>query len=127
MKTTFLWLASIISSLWATAQSEMAIPSPDKKLVVTAGVTMGRAWYRVQYNGEEVLQRSKLGISRQDEQFAEGLLLKSKSAVEKVIDNYNILNAKKSAITYKANKGYCICKMRLAKDWTLYSRCRMTE
>lgn len=99
-----LWLLPAFLSLPAFAQKTQQVLSPDKKMVVTTGVTDGRAWYSIKYQNKEVLQTSKLGLELQDEQFARGLVLKGMSAVEKVQDNYTILNAKKSNIQYKANR-----------------------
>ncbi len=99
-----LWLLPAFLSLHAFAQKTQQVLSPDKKIVVTTGVTDGRAWYSVKYQNKEILQTSKLGLELQDEQFAQGLVLKGMSAVEKVQDNYTILNAKKSNIQYRANR-----------------------
>jgi alpha-glucosidase len=99
-----LWLLPALLPLFASAQKPQQVLSPDKKIVVTTGVTDGRAWYSVKYQNKEVLQTSKLGLELQDEQFAQGLVFKSISAVEKVKDDYTILNAKKSTIQYRANR-----------------------
>lgn len=104
MKKGIVWLALLVNSLAVTAQTTQQISSPDKHIQVTTGVTDGRAWYRVQFQGKEVLQQSMLGIERQDEHFVDGLVLKGTSPVEKVKDDYQSLNAKKSAIAYRANK-----------------------
>lgn len=99
-----LWLLCILFALHAGAQTSPQILSPDKKITVTTGVREGRAWYRVQYQGKEVLQPSGLGIERQDERFVDGLVLKGISPAEKVKDDYHMVNAKKSTIQYRANK-----------------------
>jgi hypothetical protein len=104
MKKIFPLLLLLLGSILSSAQSVVSVISPNKKITLTTGIADGSAWYRVQYNGQEVIQRSKLGIDREDEQFTEGLLLQSLSGVEKVMDTYHTVNAKKSAITYKANK-----------------------
>jgi alpha-glucosidase len=104
---SLLWLAFTAFCLSSCAQKTpqaQQILSPDKQIIVTTGVTAGKAWYHVQYQGKEVLDTSLLGIERPDEQFANGLVLKSVSAVEEVKDTYQSLNAKKSHITYSANK-----------------------
>lgn len=104
MMKMILSLALLAIVITTTAQTGSSVFSPDKNIQLTTGITDGRAWYRVQYKGNEILQKSKLGIERQDEQFTDALVLKSVSLVEKVTDNYSSVNAKKSSITYKANK-----------------------
>lgn len=99
-----LWLVFTALYLSPCAQKTQQVVSPDKKIVVTTGVTAGKAWYHVQYKEKEVLQRSGLGIERQDERFVDGLVLKGLSPVEQVKDDYRTVNAKKSNISYRANK-----------------------
>src|SRR5215213_1292714 len=98
MMKMILSLVLLASTFNLTAQTGSSVSSPDKNIQLTAGITDGQAWYRVQYKGNEVLQKSKLGIERQDEQFTDGLVLKGASPLEKVNDNYTSVNAKKSSI-----------------------------
>ena len=60
--------------------------------------------YSVSANNEEVLRASRLGLVREDGNFAESLTLVSGSVVEKVTDQYKMINAKKENISYAANK-----------------------
>ncbi len=84
------------------AQNEINIQSPDKKIVVSCNIT--NMLYSISFNKEIVLKDSKLGIVREDENFATGLKLIKASATVAVKDNYTILTAKKKNITYTANK-----------------------
>lgn len=84
------------------AQSEIQIQSPDKKIVVSCNIA--KMLYSISFNKEIVLKDSKLGIVREDENFATALKLIKASAMIAVKDNYTILTAKKKNITYTANK-----------------------
>jgi len=81
------------------------IISPDKK--ITAEVLLNnnqQLVYNIQYDGKAVMQNSALGIIREDADFATGMQWLSSSEQVQVKDKYNILTAKKSSITYTANK-----------------------
>lgn len=98
----FLLLSAFLQS--SIAQQSFQLSSPDKRVLVSAGVTGGQAWYRVQYKGNEILQRSSLGIERNDASFVTGLQWKGASRTESVSDHYKMVNAKKHSIRYQANK-----------------------
>lgn len=84
------------------AQNQINIQSPDKKIVVSCNIT--NMLYSISFNKEIILKDSKLGIVREDENFATGLKLIKASTTIAVKDNYTILTAKKKNITYAANK-----------------------
>ena len=80
--------------------SANTICSPNKKIVVTCNVS--KAVYSISYNGVVVLQHSRLGVIREDEDFSKNLQLIKISAPAMVKDNYSMLNAKKKNISYSA-------------------------
>ncbi|MEO7045859.1 MAG: glycoside hydrolase family 97 catalytic domain-containing protein [Ferruginibacter sp.] len=103
MKYAFSFLSFCFAFLVCNAQSSVkTISSPDKNIVVTCDVA--KAQYNISYKGKEVLKDSKLGVIRDDEDFSQNLQLIKVSAPAIVKDNYKILNAKKSNITYTANQ-----------------------
>ncbi|MFT3827699.1 MAG: glycoside hydrolase family 97 catalytic domain-containing protein [Chitinophagaceae bacterium] len=89
--------------LVAIAQS-FSVSSPDKKINVTAGISNGAAWYKADYQGRAVLLPSSLGLVLEDANFAETLSVTGTDPVSVVKDHYTTHNAKKSDITYLANK-----------------------
>ncbi|MCP9753471.1 glycoside hydrolase family 97 protein [Ferruginibacter sp. HRS2-29] len=78
------------------------ISSPDKTIIVTCDVA--KAVYAVSYKGVPVLQESKLGVIRADEDFSANLKLVKVSAPVIVKDSYTMLNAKKKNIRYIATQ-----------------------
>ncbi len=78
------------------------ISSPDKNIVVTCDI--GTLSYNISFKGETVLQDSKLGLIRVDEDFSKNLQLVKASSPFIVKNNYAILNAKKSHINYTATE-----------------------
>src|SRR5690606_26423300 len=79
--------------------------SPDEKLKVTLKSDAKRAYnYSVLYDGKTVFEPSKLGVVRMDADFTKDLYIISVEKVEKVKDQYEMLNAKKRHISYEANK-----------------------
>ncbi|MBL7739941.1 MAG: glycoside hydrolase family 97 catalytic domain-containing protein [Chitinophagaceae bacterium] len=97
--------AFLFSFVAVQSQKTMQVGSPDKKLQVDCKVTAdGKLSYTVTYRGAVVLQPSRLGVIRNDGDFASGITFLSASAMQPVKDNYTMVNAKKSRITYIANK-----------------------
>ena len=91
-------LASVI------AQTSSTVKSPDGKITVSVNLSSGLLTYTVEVQNETVLKPSNLGIIREDADLSKDLVLLSSTPVQKVIDNYKMLYAKKSNITYQANK-----------------------
>ena len=79
--------------------------SPDKKITVDVSLNNNKQLvYAIQYAGKKVLESSTLGIVREDADFSNGLQWLSVTDPAVVKDSYKILTAKRSAITYVANK-----------------------
>ncbi len=89
-----------------TGQEKSAsITSPDGKIVVNVVQKKGSPpVYNITYAGKLVLQNSSLGIVREDADFSKELKWKSSSSQEQVKDSYRIATAKKSSVTYLANR-----------------------
>ncbi|MDB5193416.1 MAG: glycoside hydrolase family 97 protein [Segetibacter sp.] len=86
---------------------DVSIYSPDKKVEVVFIIKDQQAFYKVRYNGKDVLLESKLGIIQRNADFSQGLSLTKTAAyspVKLVTDNYTSINAKKSSISYRANE-----------------------
>jgi len=98
----FSCLLSLLSSICFGQKAANTISSPDKKIVVTCNIS--EATYRISYNGTPALMDSKLGLARDDEDFSKGLQLVKVSSPIIVKDNYQMLTAKKSNITYTATE-----------------------
>jgi alpha-glucosidase len=78
------------------------ISSPNKKIIVRCNVQ--KLTYSIDYNGENIIKDSRLGIIREDEDFSKDLVLVKAGSPVTVKDDYNILTAKKKHIVYLANK-----------------------
>ena len=104
-KIYLLSIASLVIGKNMDAQRTVTINSPDKRINAEVIIdNKKKATYRITYLGEEVLQPSKLGIIREDADFSNNLQFVSAPGQALVKDNYTILNAKKSHISYIANK-----------------------
>ena len=86
-------------------EKEHAITSPDGKITVSFQISdRGNAMYDVRYDGAMVLQKSMLGIAREDEDFTSGLMLESASDIESVKSDYEMAYGKKRSFSYEGNK-----------------------
>ncbi len=104
MKKTASIILSLCSIIFCSAQNkEVRIQSPDKKIWVSCiiGTT---ATYQLFYNGQPVMQASKLGLIRNDENFIDNIRFIKASAPVEVRDQYSMLTAKKRKISYKATR-----------------------
>jgi hypothetical protein len=101
------WLLAILLQAQAIASSLKVteVSSPDGKLVAGFFLdTNGAPRYEIQFDGQPVLQTSRLGLVREDADFSKGLRLVSQSWTKKVKDHYEILTAKRRINNYVANR-----------------------
>jgi alpha-glucosidase len=100
---TFLLILHVAST--AVAQKMIEVSSPDKKLALQCSLdASGKVFYSIKYKGAALLQPSRMGIMRDDGDFSSGLSLIAASGMQLVKDSYTSFNAKKSRISYTANK-----------------------
>jgi alpha-glucosidase len=112
MKRFFLFLVtlsfftnSVTAQQKRTITKRTTITSPDGKIVAEVLLDKNNlAVYNIKYAGKTILQNSALGIIREDADFATNLQWLSNSEQKRITDKYKMLNAKKSAIAYTANK-----------------------
>lgn len=92
------------SSLFCAAQKkEVKIEAPDKTITVSCTIDDSIS-YQVFYKGRAVMERSKLGLVRNDEDFTRKIRFIKASAPVQVQDKYSMPNAKKRSILYVATK-----------------------
>nr|WP_199081837.1 glycoside hydrolase family 97 protein [Pedobacter sp. ASV19] len=101
MKHHFLFLILLLCTAFSHAQS---LSSPDQKIRVDVAVSSGQPVYSIYFNKRLILQKSALGVDINGISFHDQLKTSSVSHVQAMETHYNLLNAKKSEITYKANK-----------------------
>src|SRR5687768_134543 len=83
-------------------QKEYTISSPDKKIQVSWSIDP--LAYKVFYQGKQILRDSKLGLIREDEDFSINLKVAKVSKPRVITDQYQMLTAKKSNVTYTATQ-----------------------
>ncbi|MFO7447382.1 MAG: glycoside hydrolase family 97 catalytic domain-containing protein [Ignavibacteriaceae bacterium] len=81
------------------------VKSPDAKISVSFWLTSaGEPVYSVSHSDEIILEQSKLGIIRHDEDFSVHMSLDSASAGNIISDTYTLLHGKRSNCLYTGNK-----------------------
>ena len=104
MKKASTIILLLSTTLCAIAQkSEVSISSPDKAILVNCKIDDSVS-YQIFYKGQPVMQNSKLGLIRSDENFTSKLRFIKASGATQVSDQYHMLTAKKSKITYVATR-----------------------
>jgi alpha-glucosidase len=90
----------------ASADSEtLSVKSPNGTLTVDFCLDeAGVPHYWIERDGQTVLDRSRLGLVRNDADFSQGLKLVGESPVEPIEDRYEILTAKRRVNDYQANR-----------------------
>ncbi len=109
IKEKFIICIMMLNSLWLHDSfgqlQEYKISSPDEKLSVFFQLSEDKgACYKIKHSGITVLQKSKLGIVREDGDFSQNLSLDSVSDVEKVENSYDMLHGKRHHCSYKGNR-----------------------
>ena len=100
-KLFIICLVSLLSAMVAKAQP---VASPNGKILVVTELTeQGQPCYRVFYDGQEVIQRSALGLKTNIGDFTQGLVLKG-TAKNEVNDTYQLRNIKQSQVDYEATE-----------------------
>ncbi|HOX81808.1 MAG TPA: glycoside hydrolase family 97 catalytic domain-containing protein [Chryseolinea sp.] len=96
------------------------VSSPDKNIKVICNAE--QALYSISYKGEVVLEKSKLGLIRDDEDFSKDLKFVKASSPTIVKDTYTMINAKKKNITYTANERIIETKTASGKKMNIIFR-----
>ena len=94
--------ALLLSAVTMMAAETKSVSSPDGRLVVTVSNEEGKAWYDVKYDGQVVLQPSRLGLEANYADFTQGLTLTG-ATEGKATRDYEMWQAKRSQIHYEAN------------------------
>ena len=100
-KLLIIGLGLICSVVSAKAQT---VFSPDGKVqVVIELIEGGQPCYRVTYDSQEVIQRSKLGVKTNIGDFTQGLALREMTK-NQISNSYELRNIKQSCVDYEDNE-----------------------
>lgn len=81
------------------------LESPDKSIVLNLSLSpSGEIQYKVKKSGVDVIQPSSLGVMMKGYDFTQDMKLVTIAKTERIQDNYQTKNAKKSSIHYEANQ-----------------------
>lgn len=87
------------------AEKEISLINPDENIEVKiAQGDEGKIYYEVFHHNTRILERSLLGLVREDTGFFENLEIVEVSEKEEVSNQYSLLHGKQKEITYEANK-----------------------
>ena len=104
MKRTLIIAGLVALFCHQSFAAESTVSSPDGKLVVTVSDSDGTPSYSVQYNGNDYLVDSPLGLVTDLGDYSKDLTLKA-TKINQVSDSYSLPNLKFSNIEYNANQG----------------------
>ncbi len=106
LNSLFLFLIGCVLFACQPSSKDMnSVTSPDQSIVVTVEVDENQsAYYSVTKDDVLVLEKSKLGLIRNDFDLSQGLKLLSISEVSPVVDDYVLKVGKQKSVNYKANK-----------------------
>jgi alpha-glucosidase len=103
-KNLLIAILCLFSSAIKAQISAHAISSPDNNIVASVIADAKQVNYKIDYKGQEVLKKSRLGLTRQDEDFSTGLNILSVSTGDKVTDHYELFTGKRKANYYSGNR-----------------------
>jgi len=84
--------------------SAQSLKSPDKKIKVTFSLSAGRPVYNIDFEDKPLIVQSQLGLQMDDTTIYSHFRLIDVSKILPVNESYGMLNAKKSQISYHAEK-----------------------
>ena len=113
----FLMIIFVIGFFTKTfCKESYTIKSPDKKISVNFQLTSSaEPVYSIFFSDTAILEQSKLGILRSDEDFSSGLTLDSVSGVTTVSENYKLLHGKRLNCSYTGNRRVFYLKSKNSK------------
>jgi len=88
------------------AAQELSISSPDEKLTVKLVLEQGKLYYRVFLQGNEMLEKSPLGLRGSQTDLSANLQLTNKST-RRIDETYSEPKIKTSRVKYQANELVC--------------------
>src|SRR5690606_35834458 len=83
--------------------------SPDKRLVVHLSLENGRLYYRVQLDGNEMLEKSPLGLKGKTVDLANNLHFMDNQVSNQIDLTYEERKIKRRQVHYQANE--LVCKL----------------
>ena len=89
---------------FSTAQAQTVTSPNGKVAVILELIEGGQPCYRVLYEGQDVVERSALGLKTNIGDFTQGLVLKELTQTA-VSDTYQLRNIKQSCVDYEATEG----------------------
>jgi len=111
MKRKLLFCAAILLAMSARAGLVKTVSSPDGRLVLNVHDENGKPMYDVLYDGQQMLEKSALGLKTNLADFTQELTVKTTR--ERTIDeNYSVSRTKTSAVHYVANELTVCCEAR---------------
>jgi hypothetical protein len=83
--------------------TEWSLESPDKKCEITVSLDAGRLSYYTSLDGKTVIQKSPLGLKRDDEDFENGLVFERAGKIEKRREKYELFAGVQPQVNHRVN------------------------
>jgi alpha-glucosidase len=127
-------LGGLLAALGAAASEPLcastvegnSVSSPDGRLELTLQLNAaGEPSYTLARDGQAVMQRSRLGVVREDADFSAGLQLVAVAPAQRVNERYEMLNAKRRWNTYSAQRR--VFRFRRADGGLMDIECQVSD
>jgi hypothetical protein len=105
MRKKYFLVLLLLQILICVKAQENRVVSPDGKLVVIVAVESGKPVYSVLYNGKTFLEKSPLGLKTNIGDFSSGMEIQPDQVTNKIDEQYELPNIKKSKVHYQSNEG----------------------
>lgn len=103
--TILLVLALVGMHIRVNAQQVATLESPDKSILLNVFLSAsGEIQYGLKKSGLSIIEPSALGVMMKGHNFSQRMKLARVSGPVRIQDNYQMMNAKKSNIQYRANQ-----------------------
>jgi len=104
--TPIIFIAIVVGSFAGTAfasTTEWLLESPDKKCEIIVSLDSGRLSYHTSLDGKAVIQKSPLGLKRDDQDFENDLAFERAGKVEKDREKYELFAGDQPQVNHRVN------------------------
>ena len=84
-------------------ESSWSLTSPNRKCEISVSLASGQLTYQTMFDGRVVIQKSPLGLKRDDQDFESGLVFESAGKIEKRREQYELFAGVQPKVDHRLN------------------------
>lgn len=98
-----LWLSFWLVAVWPAKADTWSLTSPNGNCKISVSLDSGQLSYRSLFDGKAVIQKSPLGLRRDDQDFESGLIFEDAGKIEKHHEEYELFAGVQPRVNHRLN------------------------